>query len=1497
MSLKPSQFDPLANSANSMAKAAEDLRELVGRGETTVATETILAHFPELQSDRDAILELLYLEHLYRQESGLESTSQALVQEFTQRFPDLQDELVKLFQVADAMSDADVLSSVHDFDTPFAGNVSTEEIEIDEPILGVIGDYLLLEEVGRGGMGVVYRAHQRSLGRIVAVKTLSSPDRLDQSELVRFQREAELASSLQHPNIVPIHEVGLSGGFPFFSMEYVEGGSLAEAIRNRPFRPEVAAQLMSIVARAVDFAHSKGVVHRDLKPGNILLAPSKRPEAILLSVQGLQRGTSVTSDVGKPSGILEAIRVEPKIVDFGLAMECSRSAEAANSKTAGTPSYMSPEQIDSTIGPVGPQSDVYSLGSVLYQLLVGRPPFCASSTQETLQQVCEDEPIPPRNLQRRIPIDLETICLKCLRKLPQTRYATALELADDLQRFLEAKPILAKPATLPEQVYKWGKRNPTLVVLISSMLIAVALTTWLWRRSEASLTAERIEKERGQQLIYIRDMSLAYSEQRAQNTERAKELLQSCRSDLRNWEWDFVDRLCNEPIWQSSPVSDQVLAAAALSPSGQHVVTGHGQWGTDRAQTIYVWDVDANKVIWKLEGHPACSIGSVSFSPDGKSILSSGMVWETPGKYCKVLEWELSTGKLRREYANVNACASLYDHSGQYVLVGDTRGVITVYARESGEKIREFKPHGQMVLSICLSTDERYVASSGRDGSVAIHELATGNEVFAMSKQGDTRVVEWSPDMSRIQVVKFTGEVTVYRWENNRMKRESSYVRPYGQRIEYAPDGQTYATAVFGEVADLRDAESGRILHRFAGHRGHIRDVSFDSKGRRLLTAGADGTCRIWDLQRPSPYQRSGSTSGGSIAAVDFRPGKQQFAIAFQRNKTQPLAYSGKPRIEIWSSNTLKREATLLGHQDWPTTFEYSADGRWLISGSLDCTVRLWDAESGKETGTFEGHRDRIAFASVLDSEQAISVDASGIAHLWSLETFDSIGSWSVSPQSVEGSQSSEVTAAAIHIRERILAAACNQSITFWDIDTFRKLGDGNTVADVNELQFSPDFKQLAIATNEKEVYVWNMDRIKSHGVVTPKHTLKGHRKSITSVAFSPDGKRLVTSSQDETIRLFDVTMGAELLKFEDARGEDNLVSFSNDGRKIIRVESSHFWLYSLDPMDEKNEMAPEEAARSWHMQRLTFAVLRFDHHASVFHGQIIAESQPNDLSYRYLLVQLLIDGGRLEEAKTVLQQIQPTTTSEHIQWLANLARVALKSETGSPKEIDAYNDYCHQLVQIPSNVPSEINAQLWTASLANNSTIDVDALIPAMEKLCLKRKDGIYYDTLALLYLRTGRYLDAIGTVEKSLKSKKPSPQPIAWIIRAISRCESERKLREQNAHKQQDTPVKGKLPELATLAGLSSIQSIAAEAQRRHRWHQLVQEDMDRIWSWMVKLDKNRVAGTRPGWADLRLEQLEIPLLLDELKTSMNTMSIRHQLLSRPSSLAPLSPSALNP
>ncbi len=304
--------------------------------------------------------------------------------------------------------------------------------------LGEFGEYELLDEIGRGGMGVVYKARQKALDRTVAIKMVLAGHLSSPQHLQRFQQEALATARLQHPNIVHIHEVGQFQGRHFFAMQYVDGISLARRIEQGPIPADEALRLLTIVAQAVDHLHRQGIVHRDLKPSNILL-----------DGQG-----------------------QPYVGDFGLAKIFSADSTVTSTGTiTGTPSYMSPEQAAGRNAQVGPASDIYSLGAILYELLTGRPPFVEDNPLETLMQVLTREPLLPRTVNPKIPRPLQLICLKCLAKSPQQRYSSALALAEDLQRFARGEPLLARPPSWKDRVLRWGRRQPALAARLGALSV------------------------------------------------------------------------------------------------------------------------------------------------------------------------------------------------------------------------------------------------------------------------------------------------------------------------------------------------------------------------------------------------------------------------------------------------------------------------------------------------------------------------------------------------------------------------------------------------------------------------------------------------------------------------------------------------------------------------------------------------------------------------------------------------------------------------------------------------------------------------------------------------------------------------------------------------------------------------------------------------------------------------------------------------------------------
>jgi serine/threonine protein kinase/tetratricopeptide (TPR) repeat protein len=389
--------------------------------------------------------------------------------------------------------------------------------------------YDILEELGRGGMGVVYRARHRRLRRLVALKMVLAGAHVGQVGLARFRAEAEAVAKLIHSNIVQIYETGEHEGRPYFSLEFVEGGSLDKRMGAGPTSPRAAAQFVETLARAMEVAHQHGIVHRDLKPANILLAKVDSQSSLVRKRE--IDSTSLPADHWSRTTV-------PKIADFGLAKRVDDDSSQTQSGTIlGTPSYMAPEQAEGKNREIGPAADIYSLGAILYELLVGRPPFKAGNPIDTVRQVIEQEPVPPRQLEPRVPHDLETICLKCLEKDPARRFPSAAELADDLRRFVDGDPILARPTPAWERAWKWGKRRPTLVALLGVSALAVLGTVLfiVWHnvslrgRLDMALAEERRARQREHDVVEEQRLSLLQ--------QKGRELFDSARVAVAGRDW------------------------------------------------------------------------------------------------------------------------------------------------------------------------------------------------------------------------------------------------------------------------------------------------------------------------------------------------------------------------------------------------------------------------------------------------------------------------------------------------------------------------------------------------------------------------------------------------------------------------------------------------------------------------------------------------------------------------------------------------------------------------------------------------------------------------------------------------------------------------------------------------------------------------------------------------------------------------------------------------
>jgi serine/threonine protein kinase len=624
-------------------------------------------------------------------------------------------------------------------------------------VLPTLPGYEVLEELGRGGMGAVYKARHLALHRLVALKVVLTGAHASPEERARFRREAEAVARLQHPNIVQIHDVGEHDGLPYLALEYVAGDNLAQRLQGTPWPARQAAELIETLSRAVQHAHDHGVIHRDLKPGNILLSGVR------------SQGSEVRDQGGVPADSCPLTPDPcPKITDFGLAklLVGERFDPTQSGAILGTPSYMAPEQAAGTGRAVGPAADIYALGAILYECLTGRTPFKAATPLDTLLQVQTEEPVPPSRLQPKLPRDLETICLKCLEKEPARRYPTALALAEDLRNFQDRRPVRARPVGWTGRLSRWCRRNPVVAILLAAVLLVFAagslastvLAVLADRRANeaaeaqsraegesenarreaeaktAALEEVRQQKDRAQkELARAEFVAYAFRLREAQaaieqgRLEEGRAVLELCDLKLRRWEHDHVFRqtlqLRTELWGNAGPVR-----RVSFSPDGRRIAAAI-QFGWDAQQRkplpgkVQVWDVQQEREVLSLKGHTG-ALTSVCYSPDGKRLVSAGDAGE-------IKVWDAATGKevLALKGLTDRAWSPCFSPDGGRIAAGSV-GTVKVWDAATGKEVRTIQGAGP---GVCFSPDGRRLASGFPGTQAKVWDAATGEELLVLT--------------------------------------------------------------------------------------------------------------------------------------------------------------------------------------------------------------------------------------------------------------------------------------------------------------------------------------------------------------------------------------------------------------------------------------------------------------------------------------------------------------------------------------------------------------------------------------------------------------------------------------------------------------------------------------------------------------------------------------------------------------------------------------------
>jgi WD40 repeat protein len=1036
--------------------------------------------------------------------------------------------------------------------------------------------YELLGELGHGGMAVVYRARQIGLNRLVALKMILAGAHATAELRDRFRREAEAVARLQHPNIVQIHDIGEHDGLPYFSMELVEGGNLSRHLDGTPYAPVEAAALVETLARAIHAAHEAGIVHRDLKPANVLLSFSRGSEN--------RAGAARFSEPRLNEDV-------PKITDFGIALHLdSARGWTRSGEVLGTPSYMAPEQAQGRRRDVGPATDVHALGVILYELLTGRLPFQAEDEVSTLVQVSFEEPVPPRRLNPTLPRDLETICLKCLRKLPRQRYASACDLADDLHRFRGGEPIQARPISTGERVVKWARRRPLVALLLAGMVILVVggftgVTLALVeartarneeaqqrRHAEAASTQAQQAAERAERSVYFGNIVQARSLWLLNNVSGSARVLDSCRPERRGWEWHFLRGLHHADLLTINDTGGPWVTGVAYSPDGRWIASSGGdpfalpEWGV-----LQVHDAVTGRLLWRKTGL-SLLVRNLAFSPDGRYLASAGGNWRGGGG--KLLLWDAATGEGLRQLLGDEAAAVIsiaFSPDGRLLAATSPGQPLRVCDTSSGKE-RYRLPSAPFAGTVAFTADGRFLVCETEQG-IAFHEAAGGKFVraypqlrgtFALNPEG-SRLATVSKDQIRIWDVSRVGvsptgenEVTLIQAFNGHTGDITA--------VTFSPDGQRVATAGTDGTVQVWNLSSGAQPVVYRGHEGGVAAVAFHPDGRRLASGGKQpGNIKVWDATRTEEF------FGAVSFAIDCR---DITALAFTGEDQELLVLGLGGVLRRWNCFTgLTRDSLLPCTNEWlvpATPAAFSSDGQLLaaVAPNDDRVVKVVQTTTGREVSVLRGHTVRVWHVACDARCDRVVTAAFGIrdkrplreVKVWDARTGNVLREDSAFEQisdgvalSPDGSQLAEayrlLTAVpeqagrfAVSKAELRLSAATNLSSHLLQLPIPGEV--------VTALAFSPDGRYLAAAGNAGAVRLW--DRA---GKALHEGPLPGP-PGLSALAFHPDGSRLAGVNR-ERVQVWDVSSGQDVLFLRGAgpRPSDNgfnpRVAWSHDGKRL----------------------------------------------------------------------------------------------------------------------------------------------------------------------------------------------------------------------------------------------------------------------------------------------------------------------------------------------------------
>jgi WD40 repeat protein/tetratricopeptide (TPR) repeat protein/tRNA A-37 threonylcarbamoyl transferase component Bud32 len=1314
------------------------------------AVEEFLAREPPLQAEREVVLELIYNEVVLREERG----ERPQLDEYVQRFPELAPDLRPQFEVHAAVQRQLA-------DAPTARGEGTP------PSRPSVPGYDILREVGRGGMGVVYLARQERLRRPVALKMILAGRHAGAEAVARFLREAEAVAAVQHPNIVQIYEVGEADGLPFLALEYVGGGSLEARLAGKPLPPRAAAQLARTLAQAMHHAHQAGVVHRDLKPANILLsAAGKAPDA----------GSGWDSQA--------VLAATPKVTDFGLAKLLVAGGEGLTrtNELLGTPSYMAPEQ---TTGkdPVGPPADVYALGALLYYLLTGRPPFLADTPWATLLQVQHEEPVSPSRLQSRAPRDLVTICLKCLRKEPHKRYASAAALADDLQAYLDGRPITARPVGRVERAWRWCRRNPALGAATAAVVLALVLGTVVstvygirsavnaeqaqlaQERAERAQVEEARQREVAERHLDFNHFLLAYREWLDFNVVRAEELVAARQPPADSpWEWGYLRRLCQAELLKLGGHEEHVRAVA-FSSDGRRLATSTGIWkgnppdptgerGSRFPGVVRVWDAATGELLWQGSGHTG-SVLSVAFSPDGRRLASAS--WDRT-----VRLWDVSTGRVERvlEGHQDRVQAVAYSPDGRHVASADWGGTVRLWDAATGRQVRTWRGFNALVFGLAFGPDGQLAAGS-QDGTIKVWELTGGQPESAppvrarLLAPAPVYALAVSPEGRRLAAGCLDHTVRV--WERAQPDRPFDPERSFDyhghsspvRAAAFSPDGRVLASSDEYGALRLWEARRGRAVATLRGHSGDIFGLAFSPDGRRLASASQDRTAKVWDLTTDQESHMLGPCAGGlssRVQSVAFSPDGRWLALSDEK-----LPDGATKVLTVYDRESGDRQR-LAGHTGWVSSVAFRPDGRLLASGSADGTVRLWGGADWKFLRQLAGHGKAVAHVAFGPDGRLASAGADGTVCVWDPDTGREL-------QKLDGPAGAVLAAAFAADGRQVLAVSGDGSVTAWDAATGRRAGTLNPHAGpVSRVAFSADGGRLACWGPANDLRVWDVAAVAQGKVAAlAEGPLRGHKDAVTALAFSPDGERLASAGDEGTVKLWDVRSGLEALTLRADPQVMAAVTFSRDGRCLATVGSTvEVWeAGAASPADRA--AAAARRAPAWHWVQAQIALEKREWWAAAFHLDRLPAADLDRADWRLARGWARAELGQWEPAVADFAwgaEHQPRDVAAWYQ------KAVAQLGAGRP---DAYRATCAEMLR---RFRTDGGAARALYACVPHPGGDPAALAAQAEAA---RLGAGYERILGAVQYRTGRFAEAVGSFREA-EAKGSRERAWDWLFLAMA-------------------------------------------------------------------------------------------------------------------------------